>query len=97
MAPLLPSKTWVVSAAGTLVAMASVLVGGFLTLRALHFLVSDVVPVTAEIVLVNGTAGIVLTVVGYLVFRFVARRDISPRSDDEESHSNPSSEMLWPW
>ncbi|WP_459194359.1 hypothetical protein [Halosimplex sp. J119] len=96
MAPRLPSNDWHVSAAGTLTAMALVLVGGFLLLEFGLALASGYGGLGTQYPL-QGAAGVVLAVVGGLVYEFVARRDVSPRAEDEESYSDPASTLLWGW
>lgn len=97
MAFRLPSNERLVSIAGTLIAMALALVGGFLALIVAFpvMTATDLTPGTAE--LLQGATGIALVALGYLVFRFVARRDASPRSEDEETYSDPASTLLWGW
>ncbi|MFC7141640.1 hypothetical protein ACFQMA_17605 [Halosimplex aquaticum] len=97
MTPQLPSNERFVSVAGTLTAMAFALVGGFLALVVAFPVITatDLTPGTAE--LIQGATGIALVTLGYLVFRFAARRDASPRSEDEETYSDPASTLLWGW
>lgn len=97
MAPFLSTRARLLSVGATLAAMAFVTAGGLLLLNALFPLVFDEGRGPSMSMLATGLEGIALTVVGYLVFRFVAARDISSRSGDEESHSASSETMLWPW
>lgn len=97
MAPLLPSRARLLSVGATLVAMALVTTGGLFLLGVLFPLVLHDGHDVSMAMLANVTKGLALTVVGYLGFRFVAARDLSPRSEEEASHSTSSESMLWPW
>lgn len=97
MGPRLPSKVRLVSAGATLVSVASVLIGGFLALYAVPGLMTVDGPLLGTVKFTQSAIGIGLTVFGCLVFWFVARRDASPPSEDEESHSDAASTLLWPW
>ncbi|QLH80234.1 hypothetical protein [Halosimplex pelagicum] len=94
-----PSSGRLVSAAGTVVALALLLVGGAVAAETAFELLIAEGPVLGApgVGLGKGAAGLAVFVGGYLVLRTVARRDASPPSEDEEHGSDAASRFILDW
>ncbi|QLH75907.1 hypothetical protein HZS55_00680 [Halosimplex rubrum] len=99
MASRSPSSGRLVSAAGTVLALALLLVGGAVTAEvALELVIVDG-PVLGDpgVGVQRGAVGLVAFLAGCLVLRSVASRDASPPSDDEDQDSDTPNRLVGDW
>ncbi|WP_436907306.1 hypothetical protein [Halosimplex marinum] len=99
MGSRLPSDGRLVSAAGTVVALALLLVGGAVTVETAFELLIAEGPVLGApgVGIGKGAAGLAVFAVGYLVLRTVARRDAVPPSEDPDHDSDAASRFILDW
>lgn len=99
MASRLPSNGRLVSVAGTVLALALLLVGGAVTAETTLELVNAAGPVLGVpgVDIGKGAIGFVAFLGGCLVLQTLANRDASPPSDDENRDSDTPNRLIGDW